>query len=208
MTSETQLFSFQSIIVNWCQRRPQSVRPARHCCAQQKNTHDKNNKCDCCMFRVVVSRRFKHDRGGSTCLCLKKREIKEKKKNLMFPTGGFSWLQFCSLVSEASSRREPQRKNLHAADGWTNEQRDTHLAAASGKKQSAAYWLAAVCDFINRGRPREVRRFSAVQHILPLDQAPPAGLLGLHWNAVHFLWILSKFEASNQHFVIKMEIKF
>lgn len=135
MTTETQLFS-----------------------ATHRSTHDINNKC---LLLHVHGRRIQQIQTRpqriNVPLFEKQRNNGGEKRNLMFPTGGIFWLQFCSLVSEASPRRETQRKNP-ARCSRTDEQKDTHLAAASGKKQSAAYWLAAVCDFINRGRPREARR--------------------------------------------------
>lgn len=84
----------------------------------------------------------------------KKKKKKEKEMNLMFPTGGFSWIQLGSLVSEASPQREPQRKNLHAAGGRTNRGTHTWLQPVEKSKVRLIGWRPCVILKAVAGRGR------------------------------------------------------
>lgn len=63
----------------------------------------------------------------------------------MVPTRGFSWLRRSSLVSEASHRREPQRKKTCSlqSDGQTE-----------GHTLGCSQWKKAKCGLLAGGRVR------------------------------------------------------
>lgn len=180
--TETQLFSFQSITVNCCWRRQQSVTSATHCvdcCLLKKYTTQTISATAACSVPTYpgVSNTTAEDQR--VCVWKKKEKWGGKKEshvsNRRFFLASVLLSCFRGFASTWAAKKEPAC--CRRRDGlW-----DTHLATASGKKQSAAYWPAAVCDFINRGRPKEVRRIQPCNTSLHSTKRPPLACLVILW---------------------------